>query len=127
MPANPSHAVLMTKPRLRALSLAVVIVSTFFLGLGHGLGYPLTSVTFERWGAPAWVTGLAAGMPALAALVLLPFAPHRCPLGLRRSDDRRMRPRSDRLRPDAFVAKRRGLASPPLLDGPRPAVPLAAR
>lgn len=70
-----SHAALMLNPRLRALSLAAVIGSTFFLGLAHGLGYPLTSVTFERWGAPAWITGLAAGMPALAALVLLPFAP----------------------------------------------------
>ena len=70
-----AHAALMSSPRLRALSIAVVIGSTFFLGLAHGIGYPLTSVTFERWGAPAWMTGLAAGMPALAALVLLPFAP----------------------------------------------------
>lgn len=59
----------------RALGVAVVVVATFFLGLAHGVGYPLTSLTFEAWGAPAWVTGLAAGMPALAALVLLPFAP----------------------------------------------------
>lgn len=59
----------------RALGIAVVVVATFFLGLAHGVGYPLTSLTFEAWGAPAWVTGLAAGMPALAALVLLPFAP----------------------------------------------------
>lgn len=69
------HAALMSDPRLRALSLGVVIGATFFLGLAHGIGYPLTAVTFERWGAPAWVSGLAAGMPALAALVLLPFAP----------------------------------------------------
>lgn len=69
------HAALMSDYRLRVLSLAVVIGSTFFLGLAHGIGYPLTSVTFERWGAPAWMTGVAAGMPALAALVLLPFAP----------------------------------------------------
>jgi MFS family permease len=62
-------------PLQRTLSLAVVIGSTFFLGLAHGVGYPLTSITFERWGAPGWVTGLAAGMPALAALVVLPFAP----------------------------------------------------
>lgn len=70
-----SHATLMANPQLRVLSLAVVIISTFFLGLAHGIGYPLTSVTFEGWGAPAWMTGLGAGMPALAALVLLPFAP----------------------------------------------------
>ncbi|NBN63343.1 MFS transporter [Microvirga tunisiensis] len=59
----------------RALGLAAVIGSTFFLGLAHGIGYPLTAVSFDRWGAPGWLTGLAAGMPALAALVLLPFAP----------------------------------------------------
>ena len=61
--------------RDRALGMAVVIGATFFLGLAHGVGYPLTSLTFERWGASALMTGLAAGMPALAALVLLPLAP----------------------------------------------------
>lgn len=66
---------LAARPDARALGLAAVIGSTFFLGLAHGIGYPLTAVSFERWGAPGWLTGLAAGMPALAALVLLPFAP----------------------------------------------------
>ena len=37
----------------RALGIAVVVVATFFLGLAHGVGYPLTSLTFEAWGAPA--------------------------------------------------------------------------
>ena len=71
----PASGTLTSTPRRRTLGIAVVIGATFFLGLAHGIGYPLTSVTFERWGAPAWMTGLAAGMPALAALVLLPFAP----------------------------------------------------
>lgn len=61
--------------RQRTLSLAAVLSSTFFLGFSHGIGYPLTSMTFEGWGAPAWVTGLAAGMPALATMLLLPIAP----------------------------------------------------
>ncbi|MCG8639950.1 MAG: MFS transporter [Desulfobacterales bacterium] len=52
-----------------------LLVSTFFLGLSHGIGYPLTALTFERWGASAFMTGLAAGMPALAALIFLPVAP----------------------------------------------------
>jgi MFS family permease len=61
-------------PRGRALSLVAVVGSTFFLGLAQGIAYPITAVSFERWGAAAWLTGLAAGMPALAALVLLPVA-----------------------------------------------------
>lgn len=70
-----SQAMFMADPRLRAASLTAVIASTFFLGLAHGIAYPLTALTFERWGAPALVTGIAAGMPALAALLLLPVAP----------------------------------------------------
>lgn len=65
--------------RDRALSLAAVIVSSLFTGLAHGLAYPLTSIQFERWGEPGWVTGLAAGMPALAALVVLPITPWLAP------------------------------------------------
>jgi MFS family permease len=61
--------------RQRIISIGAVILATFFLGLSHGIAYPLTSITFERWGSPNWLTGLAAGMPALAALLLLPFAP----------------------------------------------------
>ena len=56
-------------------SLAAVIASTFFLGVAHGIGYPMTAIAFERWGAPAWASGLASGMTALASLFLLPFAP----------------------------------------------------
>ncbi len=57
------------------MGLAAVIVSTFFLGVAHGIGYPMTAIAFERWGAPAWSSGLASGMTALASLILLPFAP----------------------------------------------------
>lgn len=65
----------LARSEARALSLAAVVGSTLFLGLAQGIAYPITAVSFERWGAPGWLTGLAAGMPALAALLLLPVAP----------------------------------------------------
>lgn len=61
--------------RDRIISLAAVITSCIFAGVAFGLAYPLTSLQFERWGEPGWMTGLAAGMPALAALVVLPAVP----------------------------------------------------
>ena len=61
--------------RQRAWSLAAVIVSTVGLGLSYGVGYPLTALKFEAWGAPGWLIGLAGGMPALAVFVLLPILP----------------------------------------------------
>lgn len=65
----------MTGPRDRAHSLAAVIAANAGLGLAYGIGYPLTSLTFERWGAASWLTGLAGAAPALAVLVTLPFVP----------------------------------------------------
>lgn len=62
-------------PRQRGWSLAAVIVSTIGLGLSYGVGYPLTALKFDEWGAPGWVIGLAGGMPALAILLLLPILP----------------------------------------------------
>lgn len=61
--------------RQRALSLTAVIVSTVGLGLCYGIGYPLTALKFEEWGASGWLIGLAGGMPALAVFVLLPILP----------------------------------------------------
>jgi len=61
--------------RQRALSLAAVIISTVGLGLSYGIGYPLTALKFDAWGAPGWLTGLAGGMPALAVFLLLPVLP----------------------------------------------------
>ncbi|NIA71232.1 MFS transporter [Pelagibius litoralis] len=61
--------------RQRALSLTAVIVSTVGLGLSYGVGYPLTALKFEEWGAPGWLIGLAGGMPALAVFLLLPVLP----------------------------------------------------
>jgi len=62
-------------PAQRSLSLAAVIVSTFGVGISYGIGYPITALTFERWDAPSWLTGLAGSMPALAIFLLLPFFP----------------------------------------------------
>ncbi|WP_299969324.1 MFS transporter [uncultured Roseobacter sp.] len=62
-------------PRQRMLSVAAVILSTIGVGVSYGVGYPLTSLTFEAWAQPAWLTGLAGSMPALAILLCLPFFP----------------------------------------------------
>jgi MFS family permease len=64
-----------TGPRDRALSLAAVIAANAGLGLAYGIGYPLTALTFERWGAAPWLTGVAGAAPALAVLVMLPLVP----------------------------------------------------
>ena len=61
--------------RQRAWSLTAVIVSTFGLGLSYGVGYPLTALKFDEWGASGWLIGLAGGMPALAVFLLLPILP----------------------------------------------------
>jgi MFS family permease len=57
------------------LGLVAVLASTLGLGLSYGIGYTLTSVRFEDWGAAGWLVGLAAAMPALAVLAVIPFAP----------------------------------------------------
>ena len=72
MPALAASAM---TARQRALSLTAVIVSTVGLGLSYGVGYPLTALKFEEWGAPGWLIGLAGGMPALAVFLLLPILP----------------------------------------------------
>jgi len=62
-------------PLRRALSLAAVYASTFGVGIAYGIGYPITALTFESWGAPAWLNGLVGSAPSLAILVCLPFFP----------------------------------------------------
>lgn len=62
-------------PRQRTLSIAAVIASTVGVGISYGIGYPITALTLEQWGAPSWLNGLIGSAPALAILVCLPFFP----------------------------------------------------
>ena len=62
-------------PQQRSLSLAAVIASTVGVGISYGIGYPITALTFEQWGAPTWLNGLVGSAPALAILICLPFFP----------------------------------------------------
>ncbi|MEO1193871.1 MAG: MFS transporter, partial [Pseudomonadota bacterium] len=62
-------------PRQRSLSIAAVIVSTLGVGVSYGIGYPITALTLEQWGAPSWLNGLIGSAPALAILICLPFFP----------------------------------------------------
>ena len=59
-------------PRQRTLSLAAAIATAYGVGLSFGIGFPLTSLTFEAWHEPAWVIGLGGAVPAMAVLVVLP-------------------------------------------------------
>lgn len=62
-------------PRQRFLSIAAVVASTIGVGISYGIGYPITALTFEQWGAPTWLNGLVGSAPALAILLCLPFFP----------------------------------------------------
>lgn len=61
--------------RQRLLSLAAVCSTSFGTGISFGLGFPLASLTFENWGQPAWMIGVAAAAPPFAILLSLPIAP----------------------------------------------------
>ncbi|MGO4685730.1 MFS transporter [Hyphomicrobium sp. 2TAF46] len=61
--------------RQRLLSLAAVCSTSFGTGISFGLGFPLVSVTFENWGQPSWMIGLAGAAPPFAILLALPIAP----------------------------------------------------
>ena len=61
--------------RARRLGLAAVLASTFGLGLAYGVGYTVTAVRFQEWGAAGWLIGLAGAVPSVAVLALVPFAP----------------------------------------------------
>lgn len=61
--------------RGRVRVVAAVIVHMAGIGLALGITYPLIAVTFERWQAPAWVTGLAGSLPFVAMLLAGPFLP----------------------------------------------------
>ncbi len=71
LPQDPGPAL----RRARTLGLAAVLASTLGLGIAYGIGYTLTSVRFDAWGAPGWQVGLAGAAPALAVVALVPFAP----------------------------------------------------
>jgi hypothetical protein len=62
-------------PRQRLLSLAAVTATAFGVGLSFGIGFPLTALTFEAWGEPKWMIGLAGAAPAIAVLFVLPMLP----------------------------------------------------
>ncbi len=55
--------------------LTAVLASTLGLGVAYGVGYTITGVRFDAWGAPGWLVGLAGAAPALAVLLLVPVAP----------------------------------------------------
>lgn len=61
--------------RQRLLSIAAVCSTSFGTGISFGIGFPLTSLTFEVWGQPSWMIGLAGAAPPFAILLALPFAP----------------------------------------------------
>ena len=61
--------------RARRLGLAAVLASTVGLGLAYGIGYTVTAVRFQEWGAAGWLIGLAGAVPSLAVLTLVPFVP----------------------------------------------------
>lgn len=71
---TPDQTTTMTNTQ-RYLSLAAVITSAFGVGLAFGIGFPLTALTLEGWGAAKWVIGLAGAAPALAILAALPYLP----------------------------------------------------
>lgn len=70
-----AHVLPCFSPAERAWSLAAVIAANFGLGLAYGMSYPLTALTFERWGAAPWLTGVAGAAPAVAVLLTLPIVP----------------------------------------------------
>ncbi|MFN0219718.1 MAG: MFS transporter [Hyphomicrobium sp.] len=62
-------------PAERLASLSAVIAASFGVGVSFGVGYPLTALTLENWGEEKWVIGLAGAAPAIATILVLPFAP----------------------------------------------------
>lgn len=61
--------------RGRTLGLVAVLASTVGLGLAYGIGYTVTAVRFQEWGAAGWLVGLAGAVPSVAVVALVPFAP----------------------------------------------------
>lgn len=61
--------------RARRLSLAAVLASTLGLGLAYGIGYTITAVRFQEWGASGLLIGVAGAVPSLAVVLLVPFVP----------------------------------------------------
>jgi MFS family permease len=61
--------------RDRTLSLGAIIAAAFSVGVAFGVGFPLTSLTLEAWGASKWLIGIAGAVPAVAMLLSMPLVP----------------------------------------------------
>lgn len=55
--------------------LTATMMSTFFVGVTFGLGYPLTALRLEAAGQPSWILGVAGAAPPLGIMLLLPVLP----------------------------------------------------
>ena len=55
--------------------LGATIASTFFIGVTFGLGYPLAALTFEAWGQPSWILGIAGAAPSVGIVLSLLVLP----------------------------------------------------
>lgn len=55
--------------------LGATISSTFFIGVTFGLGYPLAALTFEAWGQPSWIVGIAGAAPSVGIVLSLLVLP----------------------------------------------------
>ena len=72
----PSESLDSADGRLRVLSLAAVIATSYGVGLSFGIGFPITTLTFEGWRQPEWMLGIASAAPALGVLAALGLVPH---------------------------------------------------
>ncbi len=55
--------------------LCATIAATFFIGMTFGLGYPLAALTFEAWGQPSWILGIAGAAPSVGIVLSLMVLP----------------------------------------------------
>ncbi|MFC5381417.1 MFS transporter [Aquipuribacter nitratireducens] len=72
---NSRYASASRHSRTRWWGLAAVLLSTAGLGLAYGIGYTVTSLRLDSWGAPGWLVGLAGAAPSLAVVLLVPLVP----------------------------------------------------
>lgn len=61
--------------RARGRSLAAIILHMIGIGLTVGGLIPLTSITFERWGEPVWLNGVAGAAPLVGIMATALMAP----------------------------------------------------
>lgn len=72
---NSRYATTSRSLTARRWGLAAVLLSTAGLGLAYGIGYTVTSLRLDAWGAPGWLVGLAGAAPSLAVVLLVPLVP----------------------------------------------------